>query len=180
MGSYKGDFLYRTTDFAIWTTVEVGLGITAGSIATLRPLMKQALEITRSASTLPWSKPSFGNSAPLQSGQQLSTLKPSIIKKSVTITTSRARRESVSSDEEIFLGSTEAWQRPEHQRVQGLPGYITSTVLDERDGHRKTAEKSRKHMADLERGRQERSGSPGAASDSTKSTGKTAKVHERF
>jgi len=171
---YKGDFLYRTTDFAIWSTVEVGLGITAGSIATLRPLMKQALEITRSASALPWSKPSQG-SQPLQSGHQLSTVKPSI-KKSITITTSRARRESASSDEEIFLGDkslpSESWQQQ-----QGLPGYVTSTVLDER-GQRQTTEKSRKHIADLER-----RGSPGAASDSTidtKSSGKAARVHERF
>ncbi|KAF7441427.1 Integral membrane protein [Pyrenophora tritici-repentis] len=58
---YKGDFLYRTTDFAIWSTVEVGLGITAGSIATLRPLLKQAFEITRSASAMPWSKPSLSS-----------------------------------------------------------------------------------------------------------------------
>jgi hypothetical protein len=100
---YKGDFLYRTTDFAIWSTVEVGLGITAGSMATLRPLMKQALEITRSASALPWSKPSIHSSNQLQSGQQLSNLKPAI-KKQTTITTSRARRESMESDEERFLG----------------------------------------------------------------------------
>ncbi|CAN9170655.1 unnamed protein product [Alternaria alternata] len=172
---YKGDFLYRTTDFAIWSTVEVGLGITAGSIATLRQLTKQALEITRSASALPWSKPSQ-NSSPLQSGQQLSTLKPSI-EKSIIITTSGARRESASSDEEIFLGGrnfpSETWQ----QQQQELPSYVTSTVLDEH-GQRKTTEESRKHIADLER-----RGSPGAASDSTigsKSTRKVAKVHQRF
>ncbi|KAI4958769.1 hypothetical protein J4E86_004375 [Alternaria arbusti] len=170
---YKGDFLYRTTDFAIWSTVEVGLGITAGSIATLRPLMKQALEITRSASALPWSKPSL-NSGPLQSGTQLGTLKPSI-KKSITITTSRARRESASSDEEIILGRSqpsEAWQQQ-----QGLSGYVTSTVLDERE-KRQISEKSRQHKTE-----RERRGSPGGASDSTldsKSTGKAAKVHERF
>jgi hypothetical protein len=99
---YKGDFLYRTTDFAIWSTVEVGLGITAGSMATLRPLLKQALEVTRSASALPWSKPSI-HSSPLESGQQLNNLKPAI-KKSTTITTSRAPRESMESDEERFLG----------------------------------------------------------------------------
>ncbi|KAI2474766.1 Integral membrane protein [Pyrenophora tritici-repentis] len=70
---YKGDFLYRTTDFAIWSTVEVGLGITAGSIATLRPLLKQAFEITRSASAMPWSKPSL-SSGHMESGKELSNL----------------------------------------------------------------------------------------------------------
>lgn len=36
-----GDFLYSTSDVAIWSTVETGLGITAAAIATLRPLLRQ-------------------------------------------------------------------------------------------------------------------------------------------
>lgn len=34
------DFLWATLDIAIWSTVEQGLAITAGSLATLRPLFK--------------------------------------------------------------------------------------------------------------------------------------------
>ncbi|KAH7093331.1 hypothetical protein FB567DRAFT_172568 [Paraphoma chrysanthemicola] len=34
------DFLYATTDVAIWSTVEPGIGIVAGSIACLRPLFR--------------------------------------------------------------------------------------------------------------------------------------------
>lgn len=34
------DFLYATTNVAIWSTVEPGIGITAGSIACLRPLFR--------------------------------------------------------------------------------------------------------------------------------------------
>lgn len=34
------DFLWATTDVAIWSTVEPGIGITAGSIACLRPLFR--------------------------------------------------------------------------------------------------------------------------------------------
>ncbi|KAF4980511.1 hypothetical protein FZEAL_3499 [Fusarium zealandicum] len=34
------DFLYSTSDVAIWSTVETGLGITASGIATLRPLLR--------------------------------------------------------------------------------------------------------------------------------------------
>jgi hypothetical protein len=34
------DFLYATTDVALWSTIEPGIGITAGSIACLRPLMR--------------------------------------------------------------------------------------------------------------------------------------------
>ncbi|EKG16040.1 hypothetical protein MPH_06734 [Macrophomina phaseolina MS6] len=36
----KPDFLYATVDIAIWSTVECGLAITAGSLATLRPLIR--------------------------------------------------------------------------------------------------------------------------------------------
>ncbi|RDW64398.1 uncharacterized protein DSM5745_09809 [Aspergillus mulundensis] len=34
------DFLYATFEIAIWSNVEAGLGITAGSLATLRPLLR--------------------------------------------------------------------------------------------------------------------------------------------
>jgi hypothetical protein len=37
------DFLYATTDVAIWSTVEPGIGITASSVATLRPLVRHCL-----------------------------------------------------------------------------------------------------------------------------------------
>ncbi|KAF3031873.1 hypothetical protein E8E12_001414 [Didymella heteroderae] len=37
------DFLYATTDVAVWSTVEPGIGITASSIATLRPLVRHWL-----------------------------------------------------------------------------------------------------------------------------------------
>lgn len=37
------DFLYATTDVAIWSTVEPGIGIAASSIATLRPLVRHCL-----------------------------------------------------------------------------------------------------------------------------------------
>lgn len=45
------DFLWATTDIAIWTTVETGIGITAGSMATLRPLMQTVLWHAGLAST---------------------------------------------------------------------------------------------------------------------------------
>ncbi|KAH7119835.1 hypothetical protein B0J11DRAFT_71239 [Dendryphion nanum] len=39
----KDDFLWGTVDIAIWSTVEQGLAITAGSLATLRPLFSLIL-----------------------------------------------------------------------------------------------------------------------------------------
>jgi hypothetical protein len=41
------DFLYATTDVAIWSLVESGLGITASSAATLRPLFRTFLSRSR-------------------------------------------------------------------------------------------------------------------------------------
>ncbi|KAB5586200.1 hypothetical protein GE09DRAFT_1210775 [Coniochaeta sp. 2T2.1] len=38
--SNSADFLYATTDVAIWSTCETGIGIAASSIATLRPLFR--------------------------------------------------------------------------------------------------------------------------------------------
>ncbi|KAL2869541.1 uncharacterized protein BJX67DRAFT_370757 [Aspergillus lucknowensis] len=37
------DFLYATVEIAIWSNIEAGLGITAGSLATLRPLLRHWL-----------------------------------------------------------------------------------------------------------------------------------------
>ncbi|KAJ5689453.1 hypothetical protein N7462_003845 [Penicillium macrosclerotiorum] len=37
------DFLYATYQIAIWSNIEAGLGITAGSLATLRPLLRHWL-----------------------------------------------------------------------------------------------------------------------------------------
>ena len=41
------DFLYANTDVAIWSTVEPGLGITAGAMACLRPLFQKFLSGSR-------------------------------------------------------------------------------------------------------------------------------------
>ncbi|THY49561.1 integral membrane protein [Aureobasidium pullulans] len=41
LGTYKGEFLYTSTYIALWSTVEVGIGISAASLATLRPLVQK-------------------------------------------------------------------------------------------------------------------------------------------
>ncbi|KAG5810166.1 hypothetical protein H9Q74_005346 [Fusarium xylarioides] len=55
------DFLYSTSDVAIWSTVETGLGITASAVATLRPLLRNFLGHGSSAdgqgnSARPWQR----------------------------------------------------------------------------------------------------------------------------
>ncbi|KAK9768997.1 hypothetical protein SCAR479_02241 [Seiridium cardinale] len=46
------DYLYNFTDLAIWSTVEIGLGLTASSLATLKPLFRKLkiLVVTKSGS----------------------------------------------------------------------------------------------------------------------------------
>jgi hypothetical protein len=44
------DFLWATTDVAIWSTIEIGIGIVASAAATLRPLFRVLLGSTRNAS----------------------------------------------------------------------------------------------------------------------------------
>lgn len=45
--SNRSDFLYATTDVAIWSITETGLGITASAAATLRPLFRTFLSRSR-------------------------------------------------------------------------------------------------------------------------------------
>lgn len=38
----NADYLYNFTDMAIWSTVEIGMALTASSLATLKPLFRKA------------------------------------------------------------------------------------------------------------------------------------------
>jgi hypothetical protein len=54
--THDNDILYDFTDLAVWSTVENGLGLTASSIATLRPLFKSFLGVaTQHRLSSPWS-----------------------------------------------------------------------------------------------------------------------------
>ncbi|KAJ4991719.1 hypothetical protein SVAN01_02834 [Stagonosporopsis vannaccii] len=127
---YKGDFLYRTTDFAIWTTVEVGVGITAGCIATLKPLFKAALGTTGQNSGMPWSKTPKGGFVSKTGGsygtqQALDDLRPAA-ERTVRTTTVTGGRGS-SSDEENFLDAG----MPEERWDGGIRKGVTTTVVTE-------------------------------------------------
>lgn len=62
MEEYKGEFLWRTSDIAIWTSTEVGIGIMAGCLATLRPLLRR-FGFADSSSPDPSNKPSWSGPA---------------------------------------------------------------------------------------------------------------------
>lgn len=109
MGHYKGEFLWNTTDFAMWTTVEVGIGITAGSLATLKPLMKNFLSCfgihstQNPSSNMPWSaKPSHVHSK-LSSKISYGQDGPAVGKTGTTTTvTGRGGITGNDSEEDIF------------------------------------------------------------------------------
>lgn len=99
MKGYKGDFLWRTSDVAIWTTVEIGVGITAGCVATLKPLLKSCLQLMGVHSSMgpdsgaPWSttkKSGPGIQAYSRHAQALDNLRPAN-DKSMTTTTVTGR-----------------------------------------------------------------------------------------
>lgn len=50
------DYLYNFTDLAIWSTIEIGLGLTASSLATLKPLFRKLkiLVVTKGSTSLPY------------------------------------------------------------------------------------------------------------------------------
>ena len=52
------DFLYATVNIALWSNIETGLGITAGSLATLRPLLRPFLSSRRGETYSPTPGPS--------------------------------------------------------------------------------------------------------------------------
>jgi len=62
------DFLWATSDVAIWSTIEIGIGITASATATLRPLFRIMLGSTQNASGHKSSSQMWGTPAGRPSG----------------------------------------------------------------------------------------------------------------
>ncbi|KAL5116247.1 hypothetical protein ACEQ8H_005805 [Pleosporales sp. CAS-2024a] len=162
---YKGEFLYRTTDFAIWTTVEVGIGIAAGCIATLRPLLKSNLGSSGQNSSRKWW--SRKKSSHFSSIQPLDRLKPSGGTK-VTITGGRV---SEDSDQKTFFDSNASPSKWKN----GISKSVSTTVVEERS-------KSRTAMATDQHANKGRKFSNG--SDSTMGEHERDRpgliIHERF
>lgn len=91
------DFLWATTDIAIWSTVEQGLAITAGSLATLRPLFFLAMHKMGLSTNPTDNRPSYGGkSGPLAMGgsqsrnQKQDSLRPDVFKLSTVVETRRS------------------------------------------------------------------------------------------
>ncbi|OJJ32503.1 hypothetical protein ASPWEDRAFT_116810 [Aspergillus wentii DTO 134E9] len=115
--NYKShDFLYATSNISIWSNIEAGLGITAGSLTTLRPLIR----FLRDGSSASRSTPHTPGSFPLSStfGHGLKSSK------------SRRSRTRTNPDDarHLWTGS--------HDEYTGT----TTTVMGSHDPHRNTSE----------------------------------------
>lgn len=137
------DFLWATTDIAIWSTIEQGLAITAGSLATLRPLLFLAMsKLGLSTRAGRPSGPSYGGkSGPLASGpipgktQTSDSLRPDHYKLSTVVETRH------SSDTEAGLRPIE-YPNPS----KWFPGRAQSSAKDSN----KLAKKSQSGQSDNE------------------------------
>jgi hypothetical protein len=100
--AFKGHILTQsgsTTDIAIWSSVEQGLAITAGSLATLRPLFFIAMHKLGLTTRASGNRPSgYGQSGgrPAASGvaSKADKLRPDIYKLSATVQTNKSDDEA--------------------------------------------------------------------------------------
>lgn len=165
---YKGDFLYRTTDFAIWTTVEVGVGITAGCIATLKPLLKASFLTTRSGQRSTGNLYGSGNKLGSRYGRNtamgLQDMRPVIGKPTTTTTTVTAGRDSSSSDEEKMIDHV---GRPTGGWDLGISKSVTTTITEERTAGPQPSRNVRREHPSTPTIERRRNGSPGGDSAST-------------
>jgi hypothetical protein len=103
------DFLWSNTDVAIWSIVEVGMGVTASSLATMRPLFMSFLSKSRSkASTYPRNIPRLRSYIKKTSRDDLELR--SDFGKSIRVTTTVVNSESarVKKNQEVYKKSSES------------------------------------------------------------------------
>ncbi|KAL4778091.1 hypothetical protein BJX76DRAFT_344165 [Aspergillus varians] len=110
------DFLYATVEIAIWSNIEAGLGITAGSLATLRPLLRHWLGSTTdpnyNASPLPFPgrsgsrRPGASRDRPFPLGSMDNSLQDRLRpdKLALTVTTVNTQHESDREDQWRMVG----------------------------------------------------------------------------
>lgn len=98
------DFLYATTDVAIWSTVEIGIGISASAAATLRPLFRILLGSTQNASGMKssgqvWGTPKDRPSGYRRGGGEAFVLRSDIGKGGLSTTIRGGERDDESLEE---------------------------------------------------------------------------------
>ncbi|CAC9894413.1 unnamed protein product [Aureobasidium pullulans] len=131
LGTYKGEFLYTSTYIALWSTVEVGIGISAASLATLRPLVQKFFP-----KLLP-DAPSSGR--PLDSAENGGRHQHTVV---TTVTGARplSNNHDNSSEENIFPGESDRDMMPLKTWDHGISKSVQVTTTEERNaGSRSSA-----------------------------------------
>ncbi|KAG9651417.1 integral membrane protein, partial [Aureobasidium melanogenum] len=160
LGTYKGDFLYTSTYIALWSTVEVGIGVSAASLATLRPLVQKffpnLLPDSPSAPTnsnLKWSAKHGRRTH--RKGDPLDSVEDGTRNNHTMITTvTGARPISGSHDngsqENIFVGADDRDMMPLKTWDHGISKSVQVTTTEERHAARSSAslESSKDYASD--------------------------------
>ncbi|CAD0100031.1 unnamed protein product [Aureobasidium mustum] len=146
LGTYKGEFLYTSTYIALWSTVEVGIGISAASLATLRPLVQKffpnLLPDAPSApqnSNIKWStkhgRRTHRKGDPLDSAENGSRRNHTMI---TTVTGARPMSGSHDngSQENIFAGAEDRDMLPLKTWDHGISKSVQVTTTEERNAAR--------------------------------------------
>jgi hypothetical protein len=113
------DFLWDTLDIAIWSDIEQGLAVTAGSLATLRPLYRKMAQRFGWSHAATDEKPSGQTPAYAKRSNQEHNRKRSGPFSLVTLT---RKTKSSSSDEEYTLGDTKPIQLRDDLLDEGSAG----------------------------------------------------------
>ncbi|KAL2005112.1 hypothetical protein VTN00DRAFT_2962 [Thermoascus crustaceus] len=104
------DFLWATTDIAIWSTVEVGVGIAAGCAATLRPLLRHLLSKAGFSSYPHSSNRLWSQSNRQRAGYQrsigLEDMRPDVMAGTTTAVADGKSWRGGESDEEIIVNKS--------------------------------------------------------------------------
>lgn len=153
------DFLYTSTYIALWSTVEVGIGVSAASLATLRPLVQKffpnLLPDAASAPTnsnLKWST-KHGRRIN-RKGQPLESVEDGRKNHTMITTVTGARPLSGSHDngsqENIFVGADDRDMLPLKTWDHGISKSVQVTTTEERHAARSSAslESSKDYASD--------------------------------
>ncbi|KAI5211860.1 hypothetical protein AUEXF2481DRAFT_36791 [Aureobasidium subglaciale EXF-2481] len=150
LGTYKGEFLYTSTYIALWSTVEVGIGISAASLATLRPLVQKFFPTLLpdnpsgpTNSNLKWSA-KHNKRSHRKGGDPLDSAENGTRNNHTMITTVTGARTTPGnhdngSEENIFPGDDDRDMLPLKTWDHGISKHVQVTTTEERHASRSSA-----------------------------------------
>ena len=102
------DFLWANTDVALWSIVEVGMGVTASSLATMRPLFEAFLSQSRPTTSIYSRNISRLMSFPKKITRDDLELRSDFDKSILATTTTNPESTPVKKNQEVYKRSNES------------------------------------------------------------------------